>query len=446
MNRDHRMPMFPLDADQLKSLSLYLQTLGTSGSSSVAETSGATPGSDLNGAQLIQQAGCANCHALPKSLASQPANGKTKLTAAAVARDSDTCLAEPAADGKHPGYRLSEDYRRAIRTYLAGAVTSSSGLSVRSGDQLLTEHNCLACHARGWTSGLAVHLPTVAEVDSSLAAVLPALQPPALHGVGDKLQDDALTASLAAPNPPQRPWLRVRMPRFQLSKPETAAIVDHFIAVDRIPPRAATPALETSLSTAALDAAGPRLVTADGFGCTSCHAIGKWEPQKVALNAQGTALSQIGTRVRREWFDRWVRNPAESCRRWRCLRCSKPSAACSRPSSTINSRPCGACSIARTSRPPVPARLRVVRRANLPGQHESPAALTDVIEVGGRGFIKPLVIGLENRHNVLVDLATSRLAAWWIGDAARQQTRGKTWYWEAGMPQVLPVDNSDDAP
>jgi len=38
--------------------------------------------------------------------------------------------------------------------------------------------------------------------------------------------------------------------------------------------------------------------------------------------------------------------------------------------------------------------------------------LTDVVGVGGRGFIKPLVIGLENRHNVLVGLATSPVAAW----------------------------------
>jgi glucose/arabinose dehydrogenase/cbb3-type cytochrome oxidase cytochrome c subunit len=446
MNRDHRMPMFPLDADQLKSLSLYLQTLGTPGSSSVAEASGATPGSDLNGAQLIQQAGCANCHALPKSLASQPANVKTKLTAAALARDDDSCLGEPAAKAKRPGYRLSEGYRRAIRTYLTGVVPSSSDSSVRSGDQLLTEHNCLACHARGWTPGITSHLPAVAEANAALSAVLPALQPPALHGIGDKLQDDALTASLDAPNPPRRPWLRVRMPKFQLSKPETAAIVDHFVAVDRIPPREATPASETSLSTAALDAAGPRLVTAEGFGCTSCHAIGKWEPQKVALNAQGTALSQIGTRVRREWFDRWVRNPARIVPQMEMP--SVQQAVRGVLSAQLDDQLSAVWRVLNREdfTPPNPSALRVVRRANLPDQRESAVVLTDVIEVGGRDFIKPLVIGLDNRHNVLVDLATSRLAAWWIGDAARQQTRGKTWYWEAGMPQLLPVDNSDDAP
>ncbi len=59
-----------------------------------------------------------------------------------------------------------------------------------------------------------------------------------------------------------------------------------------------------------LTASGARLVTADGFGCTSCHKIGEWTPKKVALNARGTELSVLGDRMRKPWFDRWVRNPA----------------------------------------------------------------------------------------------------------------------------------------
>ena len=47
------------------------------------------------------------------------------------------------------------------------------------------------------------------------------------------------------------------------------------------------------------------------------------------------------------------------------------------------------------------------------------------------------MIGLPNRHNVLFDQSAGRLVAWWLGDAARQQTRGKSWYWEAGVPQLM---------
>ena len=59
-----------------------------------------------------------------------------------------------------------------------------------------------------------------------------------------------------------------------------------------------------------LAAAGPRLVTTDGFGCTSCHQVGSVLPDKAPLNARGPTLSMLEKRIRREWFDRWCANPA----------------------------------------------------------------------------------------------------------------------------------------
>ncbi len=440
LNRDHRMPVFPLTADQRQSLSLYLQTLAVAPQHEASPE----PASVADGAKLIRDSNCAACHRLPAPLAGDNVP-RHPLSAAALARDSGTCLHQPDAAKQRPGFQLGDDYARTIRVYLTSVVPQRVS---PSGYELLVEHNCLACHARGAAPGMADKLPAIAETDGALAEVLPALQPPALHGIGDKLTDEALVASLAAPDPPRRSWLRVRMPRFDLSREETASIVREFVDRDRIPPRAdlELAKFDAGLSAPALDAAGPRLVTADGFGCTSCHAMGKWEPQKVALNAQGTALSNIGARVRREWFDRWVRNPARIVPQMEMPSVQQPVRgvlegqldqqlaavwrALNRPDFT----------------PPNPSALRVVRRANLADQPEPAAVMTDVIEVGGRGFIKPLVIGLDNRHSVLVDLATARLAAWWLGDAGRQQTRGKTWFWEAGMPQLLPVENDENAP
>jgi len=447
LNRDHRMPVFPLTPDQRQSLSLYLQTLGKPAEAAQENADPGDPSTGIDGVNLIRSAGCANCHALPEALAADAKGARTQLSADALARPSNTCLTEPNAKRPRPGFRLNKDYQRAIRTYLTNLAPQNKRATT-TGHDLLVEHNCLACHARGASPGLAGKLPALAGADPTLAEVLPALQPPALHGIGDKLTDEALLASLETPNPPRRPWLHVRMPRFNLTKDQMARIVTEFIATDRIPPRPELElaAFDASLATPALDAAGPRLVTADGFGCTSCHAIGNWEPQKVALNAHGTALSNIGNRVRREWFDRWVRNPARIVPQMEMPSVQQPVrgvlegkldeqlAAVWR----VLNRP--------DFTPPNPSALRVVRRANLPEMLEPAAVMTDVIEVEGKGFIKPLVIGLDNRHSVLVDLATARLAAWWIGDSARQQTRGKTWFWEAGMPQLLPVDNDEDAP
>jgi hypothetical protein len=238
------------------------------------------------------------------------------------------------------------------------------------------------------------------------------------------------------------------MPRFNLSKDQMAAIAGELIAVDRVPPRPELElaAFDTSLATSALDTAGPRLVTADGFGCTSCHAMGKWEPQKVALNAHGTALSNIGLRVRREWFDRWVRNPARIVPQMEMPSVQQPVRGVL--GDQLDQQLAAVWRVLNRAdfTPPSPSALRVVRRANLPELPEPAAVLTDVIEVSGKGFIKPLVLGLDNRHNLLIDLATARLAAWWVGDVARQQTRGKSWFWEAGIPQLLPVENDEDAP
>src|SRR5581483_3405095 len=35
------------------------------------------------------------------------------------------------------------------------------------------------------------------------------------------------------------------------------------------------------------------------------------------------------------------------------------------------------------------------------------------------------------------DLEHFRLAAWWLGDIARQRTKGKSWYWEMGGKSLL---------
>jgi len=40
-------------------------------------------------------------------------------------------------------------------------------------------------------------------------------------------------------------------------------------------------------------------------------------------------------------------------------------------------------------------------------------------------------------QSVLFDLQTNRLAGWWLGETARQQTEGKTWYWEPGGWNLL---------
>ena len=87
--------------------------------------------------------------------------------------------------------------------------------------------------------------------------------------------------------------------------------------------------------------------------------------------------------------------------------------------------------------PPEPNPVRVLRLSGVPERNERPIVIHDVFKDGDKTYLFPLVIGLPNRHNILFDLETNRLAAWWLGDTARQRTKGKSWYWEMGGKSIF---------
>jgi mono/diheme cytochrome c family protein len=437
INRRHRMPVFALSAVERESLSLYLQTLGEPAAENGSED--VDPQHVERGAAIVKAARCAACHMIP----GQEATARIPLDPVALAQSKDNCLSEPLVHKRRPGYQTPKRARNDITTYLTHVRPPAK--DAIAGRDVLAERNCLACHARGNTSGLAAVLSQVAAADESLAAALPLLRPPSLVGVGDKLHDKALAAAIIRSGEARQNWLRVRMPKFPLDEQEAAALVQHFIDVDRIPAGSDAAQSKPLAGATAIEGAGARLVTADGFGCTSCHAIGEWSPRKVAPGSEGAALSQIGRRVRREWFDRWVRNPVRIVPDMEMPSIVKPIRGVL--DEDIDRQIAAIWHVLNRKgfTPPAPNALRIVRQSNMPDAEQRAAILTDVIEVGDVPFAKPLVAGLPNRHNVLYDLATGRLAAWWTGDTARQQTRGKTWFWEAGVPQLLPVVNHGPA-
>jgi len=439
LNAVHRMPVFKLTNVEIESLSLYLTSLGKRDQPPLTTAANADRAHVARGRTLVAELNCRACHQLPEQMAP---NKRLPLGVARLSTAEGHCLTSPDREHRRPGYLASETARREVVAYLQG-VAGRREVVPPGGDELLVERNCLACHARGHALGLAGHLPAIAEADDGLRDVLAGLTPPALIGVGDKLHDAALVEAIGTAAPPRQTWLRVRMPRFPLTEQETSTLVRHLIDADRMPDVDTPPPATDTESDPAVEAAGARLVTADGFGCTSCHAIGGWRPQKVALNAEGANLAAIGQRVRPAWFDRWVRNPARMVPQMEMPSIQQPIRGVLE--GQLDRQIAAIWRVLERSdfTPPSPSALRVVRRANLPEVSEPAAVLTEVIEVGRTGFIKPLTIGLANRHNVLFDLERARLAAWWTGDTARQQTVGKSWLWEAGHAQLLPIDQKE---
>jgi mono/diheme cytochrome c family protein/glucose/arabinose dehydrogenase len=456
-NPAHRMPVFPLDDDERRDLAAYL-------AARVDEQPGKPPPNDeieenqdgdvQRGVQLVTAHHCGACHALPAAPGVKPA-ALAAPQRRRLPKQTDwnrSCLGEPDVAHARPGYRLRPEQREAIIAYLSemshdAAPRHDDGRDPTSnhpfdGARIFAERNCTGCHSRGLAPGIAERLPAVAAAHPELARALAALAPPSLDDIGDKLERAAILQAVTTTVPPRRPWLKIRMPRFAFVAGEVEALADWLIAADRLPEHG-MPArgsfAERPLDDESLSVAGRRLVTSEGFGCASCHQIGKSIPKQDNLAALGTDLSLVGQRIRRAWFDRWVRNPARIVPRMEMPAIEIPvpgvldDALADQLAAVwhVLNRP--------GFTPPAAGALRVVRTRNMSDEPEPAAVLTDVLRVDKRAFVRPLVLGLPNRHSVLFDCEENRLAGWWLGDVARERTEGKRWFWEPGGTHVLAI-------
>lgn len=422
INAAHRMPVFRLSSSERADLAAHLATLGDQ---SPAEDDKA-PAASLaaRGQQLINELRCGACHRLPNA---------TGNVAVAIATDAgqNGCLGLPDRARGRPGYELSTSDRDALTTYLGQRRSPP----VADGKLVLRQRNCLGCHARDAAPGISDRLPKLVEAHAELASLTPTLSAPSLTQVGDKLHDAALADAIALRGPPLRPWLAVRMPRFDLSAGERQAIIEHFATVDRIPE---IPATKQPANDKSLLAAGGRLVTSAGFGCTSCHQIGHSLPKGVSLAAHGPDLSRVGRRIRRAWFDRWVHNPARIVPRIEmpAIQIAAPGVLGGR----LDDQLAAVWHVLNLPgfEPPSAGPIRIARHR---GGAAPAEIITDVVEIDGRVLVRPAIVGLANRQNVLFDLKSNQLSAWWTGDIARQYTRGKGWYWEPAGKNIFSANS-----
>lgn len=430
VNKNHRMPKMQLTLNERFDLQAHLKSLGAAESRNDSRAYG----DKSMGIGLIKQHRCAACHELPSSL------DASKVSKSAVSEGSDWdggCLATPNARQFVPGFGLSARERSALKFYYttqasSGGTSTAPERTSRDATQLLAESNCFSCHDRNNQKGISSQLVDIVEAHPELAVKLAGLSPPAITGVGDKLERTAIKDAISRKADDLRPWLSVRMPRYQFSEFELDVLADYFIAKDRIPEREVE-LIAPQVSELEYQLASQRLVTAEGFGCQSCHAIGDMETPKVDLKAKGTNLAMLGSRVRPSWFHRWVRNPSRIVARMEMPAINTAIKGVMHDNLDMQLEALWATLNTPDFKPPRPNPVRSVRNHNLPESKDTSAkVLTCVLETTRKNFLRPLAIGLPNRHNVLFDLETGQLSAWWTGDLARQYTRGKTWYWEAG--------------
>ena len=268
-----RMPNFRFSNDEAIQLAAYLNSAADKPADRTAPADEPTL---TLGKNLVQTAGCLNCHKVEL-----PNQFSTKALAD-LAADAWTrgCLADaPVAGSKAPHFEFTDDQRKALRAF--GATDRASLTRSSSADFLERQSqslNCRECH--GKFEGF-----------------------PTFELIGGKLKPDWAAKFIAGKETwKPRPWLESRMPGF----PAYAALLGEGLATSH----GLTPGAPTDTDAdPELAKTGQKLVSANGgFACVSCHSVGDFGATQV-FEAPGINLSHSFDRIQPSYFRRWVRSP-----------------------------------------------------------------------------------------------------------------------------------------
>jgi mono/diheme cytochrome c family protein len=156
------------------------------------------------------------------------------------------------------------------------------------GRRLLSHEGCVRCHTLKWPDG------TIMQASDD---------PPSLKHIGEKTTREWLYAWI---KDPQSYSSTATMPNFQLTD-DQARDISAFLIAQSTSVGAPTPA-SGALSGKPQSGAGPTLY--GQLFCASCHAM-----QNAAGNLVGgdfgPELTKIGTKVKPQWLQTWLRNPGD---------------------------------------------------------------------------------------------------------------------------------------
>jgi mono/diheme cytochrome c family protein len=252
------------------------------------------PSLAAKGRELFATVGCASCHELRER--GKPIASKLAAKPLSQLNLANGCTAT-APNQTTPFFGMTPRQRTAIAAAIRNTrpATTEPASVIR---ETMVRMNCFACHSRGKTGG-----PTE-ELDQIFATTTKEMGregriPPPLDGVGDKLTDGWLKHVLAN-GADDRPYMLTKMPNF--GEKNVGYLAAAFANLDRkslVKP----PVVHTS--DLRLKAAGRKLVGDQAFACIKCHTFGKYK----ATGIQSLDLTQMTTRIREDWFRRYMMNP-----------------------------------------------------------------------------------------------------------------------------------------
>lgn len=242
------------------------------------------------GKMLFGMVGCTNCHTLSED--SIDLERKLKAPAFVDLKGKDGgCLAST-PDGKSPKIVLTDDERKAIAAVLDAPENLAKPLTAAQAvDVTMHRHDCYSCHRRSGVGGTHplrkeyFKLLEVVDVDES------GRLPPDLSGVGRKLHEKWLAATLLEGRRVHA-HMAARMPDF--GKNNVEHLVKAFGEADPSPTDVPDPVF-----TAEKAELGRRLVgTKEGLGCIRCHEF----CGRDSLGIPAVDLAPMTQRLKWPWF------------------------------------------------------------------------------------------------------------------------------------------------
>ncbi len=160
-----------------------------------------------------------------------------------------------------------------------------------AGHRALHKHNCIGCHAiEGRGGGVLAQYKDPSE------------GPPNLNTQGHKTQHEWLFAFLKNTDLMIRPWVKIRMPQFEMTDEDARILTSYFAAVDR----AQYPFVSSHADPLTRDEVAQVEKIVDALGCMTCHAVRR---NGEDLASSAPHFQNVKARLNGAWVPTWLRDP-----------------------------------------------------------------------------------------------------------------------------------------
>jgi glucose/arabinose dehydrogenase len=423
---DGRMPRLPVSPSTARDVAAYLLLWSKPAALPAPAQSPSTEeinalarrlkvhGAQAAGEALLQEKHCTACH--PGLGSTLPARVPIRTRGEAAGCLSGRTL---------PRFTWDEATRKELAAYEAVAAQEKYPSPFEERRQLVERAGCFRCHARD-----SDRPSPLEQAGSTLGGAylqyLPYQRVPRLTNLHQKYTRSYLAAAVREGVSGLRSeQYSYRMPAFG---PQAEALVQALAEADGELPAGGDPPPGLPADPNLATLAGPGLVGFTGYACVACHV---WNGRMLSdpdPGAVGPDLTRVSSRIRRDWFDRFLENPA------RCYPGTPMPAVFPRGSPALLSSVLDGdagrqrdalwayCVLGKDAPSPKPAPPVAV---TAPAKGEPPLVAQIPIHLATGGVVESICLLYGNHDLLIYDLGSNAPHSFYTGAQLLRQTQGR---------------------